>query len=174
MKWKLEEIKDMTAMKYYEIAKHHRLVPDDPDQAVARYQHLENTAIAMRLLEGDEELAIFIVCDISKGSSATLEMIPHPQHFRGGYDEKLIGAMEPLWGQVFDVLGTRRLTAFIPESRGRTKKALKVCGFRHEGWIRQMVKFEKKNPEDIFVLGLLNGEQAIPETGETKDMDGEC
>jgi hypothetical protein len=101
-------------------------------------------------------------------------MIPHPQHFRGGYDEKLIGAMEPLWGQVFDVLGTRRLTAFIPESRGRTKKALKVCGFRHEGRIRQMVKFEKKNPEDIFVLGLLNGEQAIPETGETKDMDGEC
>lgn len=171
--WRLDQVEDMKAVDFYEIAKHHRLVPDNPDEAVLRYQSLEQTATVMRLSDGDEELAIFIICNILPGNTATIEMIPHPQYFRGGYNDDLVRAMQPLWESAFNDLKLRKLTAFVPSSRGRTKKALKVCGFRHEGKIREMVKFKRKNPEDVFVLGLLSGEQVIIEECDPKDMDGE-
>ncbi len=147
------EIKPEDAMAFL---KHHRLMPDAISEAVAACAHLSRCTVveftANRHLAG----RMFIGADDGVGV-ASLDLIPVPEYYRSipEFEGALRGAIREHLGPLFEN-GTRRVTAIVPISRNRTKKALRVAGFEHEGRMKDAVLLHHKpdEPEDAWVMGM--------------------
>jgi hypothetical protein len=155
--WLLEHVphEEVTAAWLYEICRGHRLVPDNPEVAVASYRSLASEADVYKLMADEDEIGTVIISGKVEGETAVLDFIPVSRHFRSNYTVRLRRALTPLWVDLFEHDKIRRLTALAPVSRTRTIRALKKCGFVSEGVMREGTMLKDKEPEDVAILGLL-------------------
>jgi len=134
----------------------HRLMPVNPLEAAASCCAIRRSDQSV-LLEGDEVVGKVFVNIQESRATGSIDLIPVPKYFRSvdDYREQLRGAMVGMLKDIFAQPGFRRLSAYVPDSRGRTKKALRAIGFKMEGKIRDGVHFRRSDsPEDLYVLGL--------------------
>ncbi|MCB0912106.1 MAG: hypothetical protein KDB60_10885 [Propionibacteriaceae bacterium] len=104
--------------------------------------------------EVEERIGVVLITQIMEGEQATLEMIPDPARLVGAYEADLRHAIIPLLGDLFSRYHFRRITALVPYSRFRTRRALVRCGFRQEGKIEEGVHLRGFGPEDLFIFGM--------------------
>ena len=170
MTWTLGKIapEKLTPVALYDLSKKHNLVPDSTHQALRCYQNMAVNSMALKIKDGDQEIATIVISSVVERECADLDLIPKGQYFQRRYKQSLIKAMQPLWLVLFEQLRLRRVTSYVPESRSRTRKALKAVGFKTEGIIREGIKLARKDPEDLYVMGLLSQEVVLPE----EDSDG--
>lgn len=147
----------------FDLGLRHRLVPDSVHQALRCYQSMASNSMALKIFDDDIVIATLIISGLVPKECAELDMIPKPQYFRNGYKRQLIDVMSQLWPVLFGELKLRRLTSYVPKSRIRTRRALKCLGFKQEGILRDGIKLSGKQPEDLYVLGLLQQEAVRPE-----------
>lgn len=139
----------------YDLYRRHRLVPDSLPLAVGSIKALADSGWVAQVLSGNTAVATVIVSNMVPGERCDLDFVPIGKFFRGRYERDLRRAMEPVWEMVFDEHSVRRVTACVPESRGRTVKALKALGFEVEGVMRHAVKIVDREPEGLVLMGLL-------------------
>jgi len=155
MAWELKA-HDWSEEEILELVIRHRLMPSNPVEAASACCAL-NGSDQYVLMDGDVEVGkVFLNIDESK-VSGSLDLIPVPKYFRAesDYSEEFRAAMADALREAFANSGFRRMTAFVPDSRGRTKKALRSLGFKLEGRISEGILFRRKDePEDLYVLGL--------------------
>jgi hypothetical protein len=170
MIWTLGKIapEKLTPVALYDLSKKHNLVPDSTHQALRCYQNLATNSMALKLKDGDEEVATIVISSLVERECAELDLIPKGSYFQRRYKKSLVTALGPLWLVLFNHMQLRRITSFVPRSRARTRRALKAVGFRVEGVIREGIKLARKDPEDLYVMGLLREEVILPE----EDSDG--
>lgn len=163
MTWKIVEVErdKVSPMMVYELARRHKLVPDEPESVVTGFKALAWTSKFYQIQDDDEHIvATVIVNNIWRGDQADLDLIPEdPSQFFMGYESDLREVMTPLITKIFEEFRLRRLNAKVPDSRNRTKRALRdALGFTHEGKSREGVQFSGQAPEDVHNLGLLKRE----------------
>jgi RimJ/RimL family protein N-acetyltransferase len=158
---------EVTAESLFDLAKKHRLIPENVVDAVDYYRGISACCALIQIeVEGTgENVGSLIVSDIRDGDSAQIDFIPRPQFFSpvlkdgSRNEEDFLGMFDSAVRPVFDKLlagrDLHRLTAMVPKSRSRTVKALKACGFRKEGVMRDAIKFSSKDVEDLVVMGML-------------------
>lgn len=153
--WKYSEveIQPEDAMAFL---KHHRLMPDAISEAVSACAHLARCKVVE--FTANDHLAgrMFVGSDDGVGV-ASLDLIPVPEYYRSvpEFEEAIRSAVAEFLAPLFEN-GTRRVTAIVPISRNRTKKALRVAGFEHEGRMKDAVLLHHKpdEPEDAWVMGM--------------------
>jgi len=158
---------EVTAEALFELAKKHRLIPENVSNAVDHYRDLSGCCALIQVETEDtgENVGSLIVSSIVDGDSARVDFIPRPQFFSpilkdgSRNPEDFLGMAEDVMRPVFERLmegrGLNRLTATVPKSRSRTFKALRACGFRKEGVMRDAVKFSGRDLEDMVIMGML-------------------
>jgi len=155
--WCLQQIPEdiATPEMVYDLYRRHRLVPDSVPLAVSGFQSLAATGQVFEVIADGTKVATIIISAMVPGERADVDMVPLSKFFRGGYEEELRAAMEPIWEHAFEVNKVRRLTSSVPRSRARTVKALKAMGFKIEGVLREGAKIVGHEPEDLILMGLL-------------------
>lgn len=151
---------EVTAEYLYDLAKRHRLIPANMADSVMYFKGIcEDCAVILVVDdETDEEIGHAIFTEIADNESAQVDFIPKPKYFSGArptFREEISDALKPVFKSLIDGRNLRRITAMVPRTRNRTKKALAACGFKKEGIIREGVKFVGKDAEDIIIMGLL-------------------
>lgn len=170
MTWTAVAVKpeDVTAEFLYELSEKHRLIPENLTAAIEYYQAICHSCAVIQVIDGDDSeiVADVIISDIADGDSAQIDMVPRPKYFApilpdgsrnpDPYQQKIEDALAPVFTKLITGRNLRRLTAMVPKSRSRTFKALKACGFKKEGVMRQAVKFKgRTEAEDLVIMGML-------------------
>ena len=158
---------EVTAESLFELAKKHRLIPENVADAVDYYRDISGACalIQIEVEETGENVGSLIVSDIRDGESASVDFIPRPQFFSpvlkdgSRNTDDFLGTAEAVMRPVFEKLmkgrNLYRLTATVPKSRSRTFKALRACGFKKEGVMRDAIKFSSRDVEDLVIMGML-------------------
>lgn len=158
---------EVTAESLFDLAKRHRLVPENITEAVDYYRTIcGSCALIHVMVEGtDDKVGDLIISDIVDGTSAQVDFIPQPKYFSpilkdGSQNpEKFLDliddAMNPVFNKLIKGRNLRRLTAMVPKSRSRTFKALRACGFKKEGVMRDAIKFAGEDSQDLVIMGML-------------------
>ena len=162
MNWVIEENENSPQI-VYDILKNHKLLPESLPMAASVCNSVGSSGSRFSITEDDELRCEVFVSGIVPGESASLDLVPVASHFRHGYHEALSEVMTPLIEHLFSDLDVRRISAVIPASRSRTKRALCSLGFAVEGRLREAVKLHNEEPQDLRILGLLKSDQS---TGE--------
>lgn len=155
MTWKMRKVEDVTPAMLFEISRRHHLVPESIQGALRNYHALASSSIVLHIADDDHDVATVIVSGITPNDTAEMDLVPVGKFFRGRYIRKLRAALSPLWTVLFGEMMLRRITAYVPHSRGRSAKALQALGFVDEGVMREGIKFRDRDPEDLAILGLL-------------------
>lgn len=166
VKWELHQIPadEVTAAWVHSISRDHRLVQECPQLAVGGPVSIAEAGEAYYVVEDPEEIVATVIINWKlEGEEAALELVPESKRFQTRWRAPFRSAMAPLWIQLFEHDKLRRVTAWVPESRVRTIRALKTCGFRKEGVKREGVQFVGKEPENLILMGLLALEYIVPE-----------
>jgi len=167
--WKAERTENNPQI-VFDILKKHKLLPDSMPHCAAACNALGSGGERFSLESDGELMAEVFVSGVVPHESASMDIIPVTKHFRFGYHEAFIEAMSPIFDDLFNEFDVRRVSAAIPASRSRTKKALCVLGFKIEGRIREAIKLHNENPQDMRMLGLLKSDYvAESDTEETSD-----
>ena len=156
MKWRAVKRDEIKPVDLYELARTHKLLPRNISGAVPNYKAMAAIATWYDVVdENDDAVAIFILTTVEH-EEAQIDFVPYPQHFAtGAFKEPLAESMIPILAELFESKKIRRVSSEVPESRGRTKKALKALGFKSEGKKRRGVQYFGKDVEDLFSLGLI-------------------
>lgn len=155
---------EVTAEYLYDMAKKHRLIPANMADAVMYFKGIcSNCAvIAVNDNETGEDVGHVIFTEIADNESAQVDFIPKPKFFSSAnptFRDDINEALSPVFESLIEGRNLRRITAMVPRTRNRTKKALAACGFKKEGIIRKGVKFVGKDAEDIIIMGLLSSKE---------------
>jgi len=162
---------EVTAEALYELGDKHRLVPENADLAIEHFRAMSSRCAMLRVDEEEtgKEIAVVLFSDIVDGESATVDLVPRSEYFspvdRRGNPienpcyEKIKDALQPIFVKLIEGRDLRRLTAMVPKSRSRTFKALRECGFRKEGVMRQAIKLKGRDPEDLVIMGMLKAKE---------------
>ena len=164
MTWELKKVSPerVTPELIYDITRRHHLVPESVEVALHTFHALGQNSMVCQVSSEGEEVATVIVSGLVPGASAEIDFIPKTKYFRfDTYKRNLRKAMSPLWTMLFGEMEVRRVTSYAARSRSRTRRALKACGFKQEGLLREAAHLKNKEPEDLFVMGLLRSE--VPE-----------
>ena len=157
MTWTIQKVDEFAPEDVVQTVNHHRLMPAITEEATAACLALNSSDVYVVSNGGDGDVAKVFVHIAPGGGIASIDMIPNPRYFKvvDDYRDDFREVMAPVLADVFANERLRRITAFVPYSRGRTKKALRTLGFSHEGRIRCGVQFRRKDdPEDLFVMGM--------------------
>lgn len=158
---------EVTAESLFELAKRHRLIPENINDAVDYYRNVsENCAlIHIKDEETGDKVGDLIISDIVDGNSAQVDFIPQPKFFspilKDGspnpvkFLDMIDGALSPVFNKLIEGRQLRRLTAMVPKSRSRTFKALRASGFKKEGVMRDAIKFSGEDCQDLVIMGML-------------------
>jgi len=157
---------EITAEMLFELSKKHRLVQEDAELAVDRLVAISPGCIVFEIKDEEERvIATAIISDIRDGESADVDLVPVTKYFspvgkdgqpNGTQCNELVrDALQPIFLRLLEGRGLRRLTAMIPKSRSRTFKALRECGFRKEGVMRDAIQLKGQGPEDVVIMGML-------------------
>jgi hypothetical protein len=158
---------EVTAESLYDLGRKHRLVPENTPLAMGHYQSMVGACAVIRVKdeETDTVVAHLIVSDIVDGESATVDLILVSKLFspvdKNGnrnaepFMEKISFALTPVFEKLIEGRGLRRLTSVVPKTYSRAFKALRECGFKKEGVMRNAVKFRGKDAEDLVIMGML-------------------
>jgi len=158
---------EVTAEFLYELGNKHRVVPENTTLAIENYRAVAGNCAVIQVVDEEtkETIAHLIVSDIVDGESAVVDFVPVGKFFSpigkdGGkntdpFMEKISTALTPIFKSLLSGRGLRRLSAVIPKTHTRAAKALRECGFRKEGVMRDAVKFRGKGVEDLVMMGML-------------------
>lgn len=161
--WITKENENLTAEAVYGILSRHNLLPESAVQAAAVCNAMSRSAKHFEIIGiGGEVVANVFVSDIIDGEDANLDLVPVAEHFRFGFEPMFAEAMAPIIDGMFSRHNLRRISAAVPYSRSRTKRALCSIGFKHEGRKEQGVRLAGEKPEDLRMLGLLREEHHGP------------
>ena len=162
--WELRKLppEKVTPAMVYDLSLQHNLVPESVEQSLHTFRSLAGGGLVLQIYEGEDKVATLIVSSLVPRESAELDLIPKPQYFRRGFKQELVSSLQPLWMVLFEEMGVRRVTAYVPKSRVRTKRALLACGFEVEGVMREGARMRNKNPEDLYLMGLLKKDIKTP------------
>lgn len=161
MTWRIGDDEFWNPTKVYDLAKRHRLEPDlPPEDSVRYFQTVSAASVFYRVFSGEEVVATIAVSGLIRGYKCDLDLVPIPRHFDHGFEEDFRAAVAPLLTALFEDHLIHRVSAFVPESRSKTKSALKALGFIQEGRARDAVRFKPNGygtaePEDLILMGLL-------------------
>ena len=153
MTWTIELL-DTPAEEVYALLKRHRLVPDSRFAAAAACKVLAS-GDHHRIFDGESVVADLFVSGVLDDDTAAVDLVPVPRYFRTGFDVPFAEATAPVFDALFVERGIRRITAIVPASRSRTKRALKSIGFKPEGNMTDGLNLYKTGVEDLKILGLL-------------------
>ena len=165
MTWTAVPLKEsqVTAEYLYDLSKKHRLLPDDLPGALEQFRRIAEDCFAIKITDSEtkEVVGDIIISEVVDGQSASLDLIPNPKFFSPGEDfhDNIFNAVNPILVKLMESRGLRRIDALVPQTRCRTKKALKACGFRVEGVRRNAIKFQGKPPEGQTIMGILPGKE---------------
>lgn len=162
MNWALGGAEYWMPDRIFDMAKHHRLVPEmPPDYLVKHFQAVSAGSTIYRFYDGPEVVATVLVSGLIPGYRCDLDLIPVTKHFDRGYEETWRMAAAPLIDGLFSQHGLHRISAQIPESRSKTRAALRMLGFMQEGRAREAIRFrpsgyrQSSEAEDVILMGLL-------------------
>lgn len=153
--WIAHENQNVTSKDVYDILSRHKLLPMNPAHAAALCNSIADSGFHYEVREAQNIVANVFVTSVIDGESAVFDLIPVPRNFRVGFDEPISEACEPILTALFNERHVRRITAYAPYSRSRTKRALCALGFVHEGRIQQGIHLHGEEPEDLRILGLI-------------------
>ena len=155
MTWELTQAHDKTPPEIYQLALSKRLVPANMDDAIGTFRALAQQLIYEIHADGELVATVF-VHSIVPGERAQIDFVPNTQFFKDqSFKEPLKHTLGELFMQLFHGYQVHRITAQVPESRGRTKKALRALGFKVEGKMIEAVHYDGRPREDVYVMGLL-------------------
>ena len=158
---------EVTAEVLYALGRKHRLVPENTSMAIDHYLAMAGECAMIIVKDEDTgtKIAHLIISDIMDGESATVDFIPVSKFFSPiGKDgnkntepfmEKISVALAPVFKKLLAGRGLRRLTSVLPKTHTRAAKALRECGFKKEGVMRNAVKFRDQEAEDLLIMGML-------------------
>lgn len=169
MSWKAVPVppSEVTAEMLFELAKKHRLIPENLLDAVDYYNAVSTDCALIEIKDEEtgDSVGSLIISEIRDGESASVDFIPVPSFFSPVLKDgspnpaKFLDMANDVMGEVFRKLlvgrNLRRLTSMVPTSRSRTFKALRACGFKKEGVMRDAIKFSGKPAEDLVIMGML-------------------
>ena len=157
MTWELKSIPQhkVSPELMYDVGRRHKLVPDSASVAVASCRALAHDGMVSVLYDGEAQIGTVVISGLVQGEQAELDFIPVGKHFRKLHKKELVAAMAPLLGELFGRLKVRRITSYVPESRSRAYRALCSLGFGEEGKMREGCHLRNRDPEGLFILGLL-------------------
>jgi hypothetical protein len=162
MNWAIEET-EINPQIVYDILKNHKLLPESTPMAASACNSIGSSGARFSITEDEELRCEVFVSEIIPGETASLDLVPVASYFRHGYHEAFSEVMTPLIEHLFSEMGVRRISAAIPASRSRTKRALCSLGFAVEGRLREAVKLHNEEPQDLRILGLLKSDQPAGE-----------
>ncbi|MBK9496736.1 MAG: hypothetical protein IPO08_19985 [Xanthomonadales bacterium] len=163
MSWVAKQRAEVTPGDLYELAASHRLMPRDMVSAIQSYKAMAGVVKWWDLSTEEGKHVADLLITPSICGIAQVDLVPKPEFFAPSADfqDDLKAAVSEILAATFGGdLSIRKLEAEVPVSRGRTKKALIALGFRHEGRRSIGVQFYGCEPEDTFLLGLLNDKGA--------------
>ena len=151
---------DRANAKYlYELSKRHKLVPDNLVNAIEYYNRAAQDCFIVIVSdkESGERVGDVVFTEIVDGEQACVDFVPNPKFFAPGedYQQKIFDVVNPILVKLMEKRNLRRIDALVPQTRCRTKKALKACGFKVEGMRRDAIKFKGKPPEGQTIMGIL-------------------
>ena len=158
---------EVTAETLFELSKKHRLVPENMERALSRYANISSSCAVIEVEDSRDgtKIATLIISSIVDGEDAQVDLIPVSKFFSPvGKDgnknedpflEKIEAALGPVFRRLIKGRELRRLTAMLPKTHSRAFKILRECGFKKEGVMRDAVKFNGKEIEDIVIMGML-------------------
>ncbi len=168
MNWELIQVppEKVDGVFLYTVVRDSRLLPESVEQAISGFRAMAEDAVVYEIIDSDiGAVATVIISGLIKGESASFDFAAKSKNFDKGYKDDLIKAMQPLWVNLFTGANSlRRITAFVPSSRTRTKRALRVVGFKDEGCLREGIVIKGKDPENLNILGML-ADEYVTETG---------
>lgn len=148
----------VTPLFLFEIAKRHRLLQENFEGNVDYYAQIAHNCAVVEVVDdcGGVVAQVFIT-NIVDGYSARIDFVPRPEYFKPSSDfvGKIHDAMSPVFSTLFEKRRLRRISAFVPEERNRTIKALRACGFKKEGCMVDEVKLAGKGFQNLIIMGLL-------------------
>lgn len=155
MTWQAQQRDSFTAQDIYSISLAHRLEWHNLDAFVGVCRSAARAGELHDIVTGDgENVGIVLVSGIMDGETASLELVPDPKHLVGDFADDIRAVMIPLLGRLFREYSLRRVTAVVPYSRFRTRKALRECGFAQEGKLAEGVHLRGFDPEDLYIFGM--------------------
>jgi hypothetical protein len=156
MKWHASKRPSVFPADLYDLARQHRLVPRDLVSAVSSYKAMASMVQWWTLASDESDQVGDCLVVVMPDGTAQLDLVPVPEYFAPHLDYKpaFKDAIYPVLAEIFGQ-GVRRISSRVPESRGRTKKALISVGFRFEGKAIRGVQFYGREPEDEFLLAML-------------------
>lgn len=155
MIWQVKKRDGHTAKDVYELCRHHRLHWHNLTEflEVCRSASIRSEWYDVSSEDG-EEVGVVLLTSITPGESATMEFIPNPKMLVGDYKDAARRAIVGIAGEAFSGHGVRRVTAAVPYSRFRTRRALKASGFVQEGKLDEGVHLSGFKPEDLYIFGM--------------------
>lgn len=154
--------KSLSAAEVYDLLIAHRLQPADAQHTISVCRAASGCSHYL-ITDGENHVADVLISD-DIGGVREIDLVPNPKAFASWlakeYEQGLSETVVPLLRSLLDG-GTRRISAVIPASRSRTKKALRSMGFMQEGRQRQAILFYRYTaPEDLILMGLLPADLA--------------
>ena len=118
---------------------------------------MSQNCVVITVNDVEDIVGYLIITDINDGENANVDFIPNTKFFAPGeeYHDNIYDAVHPIMVKLMEGRHLRRVTSMVPQTRCRTKKALKACGFKVEGVMRDAIKFKGKEPESITIMGIL-------------------
>lgn len=163
MSWTLGGSEFWMPDRIYDLAQKHRLVPDlPPEFLVKHFQAVSAGTTIYRVFDGAEAVATILVSGLIPMYRCDIDLIPVPKHFERGFEDTWREAVYPLVDTLFAQHGLFRIQAQVPETRKKTREALKLLGFMQEGRARDAVRFrppgyrQSSEAEDVILMGLLS------------------
>lgn len=147
----------VTAKYLFDLSDKHRLIPENMVNAIDYYKAVSPGCRIIEIRDGDDLVGELIISNIMDGESATVDFVPVPEYFAYGepYEDGMRIALSKVFARLMEGRNLRRLTAMIPKTRSRAGKALRACGFKKEGVMRDAIKFNGRPVEDVVIMGLL-------------------
>lgn len=158
---------EVTAEYLYDLGRRHKIMPENTALAVENCRAVACNCAVIQVVdeESKDTVAHLIVSEIVDGEAATIDFVPVGKFFSPvGKDgnrntepflEKISSALTPIFRSLIEGRNLRRLTAVVPKTHTRAARALRECGFKKEGVMRDAVKFRGKGVEDLVMMGML-------------------
>ncbi len=152
--WVLRKNEEMDPQTVFKVFTKHRLLPESVGLAASLCNAIGTTGQRFTISKDDEDIGEVFISGLQAGESASLDLVPVAEHFRHGYEADFGEAMKPLLDDLFIELKARRIGSSFPASRSRTKRALVSLGFVIEGRLRDAIKLNNEEPQDLRIVGL--------------------